>query len=168
MKPTVSILMGSDSDLETMREAEKVLDSFGICHEIKVLSAHRSPELVVRYVKEAVKHGTKIFIAAAGGAAHLAGVVAAHTIQPVIGVPIPTQMGGGLDSLLSTVQMPSGVPVATVAVGKAGAVNAALLAVQMLSLGDTSLGGKLTAHKESLVKSIREKNVKLKSQLKKK
>lgn len=168
MGTKVAILMGSDSDLDIMQEAGKVLESFGIGHEMKVLSAHRSPDLVVSYVKKATGRGIRIFIAGAGGAAHLAGVVAAHTIFPVIGVPIQTQMMGGLDSLLSTAQMPSGVPVATVAVGKAGAANAGVLAAQMLALHDGSLEAKLRSHKKSLVKVIEEKNEKLATKLKKK
>ena len=163
---TVSILMGSDSDLEIMQEAAKALESFGISYEMKVLSAHRSPDLVSEYVKEAPKAGTKIFIAGAGGSAHLAGVVAAQSILPVIGVPIQTQLAGGLDSLLSTVQMPSGIPVATVAVGKSGSRNAGILAAQMLALNNESLARKLKAHKEALVKGVQEKNEKLKAKLK--
>src|SRR3990167_11232446 len=117
--PEVSIVMGSDSDLEIMNEAAKALSDFGIPHEIQVLSAHRSPELVTQFCKELKTRGIKIVIAGAGGAAHLAGVIAAHTTVPVIGVPITSALNG-LDSLLSTVQMPSGIPVATVAIGKAG------------------------------------------------
>ena len=167
MSQVVSILMGSDSDLETMQEVAQVLEKFGVAYEMKVLSAHRSPELVSDYVKDAPKRGTKIFVAGAGGAAHLAGVIAAQTILPVIGVPIQTQMVGGLDSLLSTVQMPGGIPVATVATGKAGAMNAGILAVQMLALENKSLQHKLKEHKEALVRSIEAKNKKLLSQLKK-
>ena len=167
MGPIVSILMGSDSDLEVMQEAAKVLDSFQLPYDMKVLSAHRTPELVSEYVKKAPQDGTKIFIAGAGGAAHLAGTVAAHTTLPVIGVPIQTQLSGGLDSLLSTVQMPSGIPVATVAVGKSGATNAGILAVQILALNDSLLASKLKAHKESLVKSVQDQNEKLKDQLRK-
>lgn len=168
MVAAVSILMGSDSDLEIMQEAGKALESFGISYEIKVLSAHRTPELVTEHVKEASKSGTKVFICGAGGAAHLAGVVAAHTTLPVIGVPIPTQLAGGLDSLLSTVQMPGGIPVATVAAGKSGAQNAGILAAQMLALNDLELQSKLKKHKESLVSAVKAKNEKLKDQLKKK
>ena len=168
MKVSVAILMGSDSDLEIMREAAKTLDSFGVSYDMKVLSAHRSPELVSDYVKAAPKNGIKIFIAGAGGAAHLAGAIAAKTTLPVIGIPIPTQVSGGLDSLLSMVQMPRGIPVATVAVGKSGAANAAILAVQMLALCDPALAQKLKLHKESLVKSVQAKNEKLKAELSKK
>ena len=168
MSHTVSILMGSDSDLEVMKEATAVLDQFGVSYDLKVLSAHRSPELVAEYVRNAPKNNTKIFIAGAGGAAHLAGVIASQTTLPVIGIPIPTQVMGGLDSLLSTVQMPGGIPVATVAASKGGAMNAGILAVQILALSDPSLTQKLKKHKETLVKSIKAKNEKLSEQLKKK
>lgn len=167
MSHTVSILMGSDSDLEIMREAASVLKQFGVSYDMKVLSAHRSPTQVAEYVKNAPKKGIKIFIAGAGGAAHLAGTIAAQTTLPVIGIPIPTQMAGGLDSILSTVQMPSGIPVATVAASKGGATNAGILAVQMLALSDSKLAQKLKEHKESLVKSVQVKNKKLAKQLKK-
>ncbi len=168
MSATVAILMGSDSDLEIMQETSKVLESFGVSYDMKVLSAHRSPGLVSNYVQTASKTGIKVFIAGAGGSAHLAGVVAAQTTLPVIGVPIQTQLAGGLDSLLSTVQMPSGIPVATVAIGKSGAANAGILAVQMLALSDLKLRSKLKAHKQSLVKSVQAKNAKLQSDRKKK
>ena len=168
MSTSIAILMGSDSDLDIMREAGKVLESFGVSYDMKVLSAHRSPALVSKYVQQASKSGTKIFIAGAGGSAHLAGVIAAQTTLPVIGVPIQTQLAGGLDSLLSTVQMPSGIPVATVAIGKSGAANAGILAVQMLALSDSKLQGKLREHKKSLVRSVQAKNEKLKSELGKK
>src|SRR5215469_7185683 len=122
-KPVVSIVMGSDSDLEIMREAAKALEGFGIAYEIDVTSAHRSPDRTAEFARRAAGRGIRIIIAGAGGAAHLAGVIAAHTSVPVIGVPIPSVLNG-LDSLLATVQMPSGIPVATVAIGKAGATNA--------------------------------------------
>ena len=165
---TVAILMGSDSDLDVMQEAASILDQFGISYDIKVLSAHRTPGLVSEYVKSAPKKGIKVFIAGAGGSAHLAGVIAAHTILPVIGIPIPTQMSGGLDSLLSTVQMPGGIPVATVAANKGGAMNAGILAVQILALENPALQKKLVAHKESLVKGVQAKNKKLSERLKSK
>ncbi len=167
MSHKVSILMGSDSDLDVMREAANILTQFGVSFDMKVLSAHRSPELVSEYVKSAPKNGTKIFIAGAGGAAHLAGVIAANTTLPVIGIPIPTQVMGGLDSLLSTVQMPGGIPVATVAATKGGAMNAGILAVQILALSDPVLEKKLKEHKESLVKSVQAKNDKLSEEFKK-
>ncbi|MBI4358901.1 MAG: 5-(carboxyamino)imidazole ribonucleotide mutase [Candidatus Omnitrophica bacterium] len=159
--PVVSVVMGSDSDLEIMMEAAKSLSEFGIPHEVQILSAHRSPERVTRFCKRVKKRGIKVVIAGAGGAAHLAGVIAAHTTVPVIGVPINSSALGGLDSLLSTVQMPSGIPVATVAIGKSGAQNAGVLAAQILSLGSKALEAKLAKHKEKLARSVIEKNNKL-------
>src|SRR3974390_3707632 len=149
-KPQVSIVMGSDSDLEIMREAGKALDDFGIAYEIDVTSAHRSPDRSAEFAKKAAERGIKVIIAGAGGAAHLAGVIAAHTILPVIGVPIPSTSLNGMDSLLSTVQMPPGIPVATVSIGKWGATNAGILAAQMIALADESISKKLPAHKEEL------------------
>lgn len=154
----VSILMGSDSDLDVMNETGKVLDSFGVGYEMNVLSAHRTPELVHEHVKSAKGRGIKIFVAGAGSAAHLAGAIAANTTLPVIGIPIDSSPLKGLDSLLATVQMPATVPVATVAIGKAGAQNAGYLAVQILALSDSGLEQKLLDHKQSLVKKIQEKN----------
>jgi phosphoribosylaminoimidazole carboxylase PurE protein len=164
-KPQVSIVMGSDSDLEMMKEAAKALSDFGVEHEVQILSAHRSPERVTQYCKELKKRGIEIVIAGAGGAAHLAGVVAAQTTVPVIGVPINSSPLNGLDSLLSTVQMPSGIPVATVAIGKAGATNAGILAVQILALKSKELAAKLVKHKEKLSASVLEKNSNLKKKL---
>ena len=143
MKPLVGIVLGSASDWETMKAAAKMLKEFGVAFEAKAMSAHRSPHAVVKWVEGAPKRGVKCIIAAAGGAAHLAGVVAAHTTLPVLGVPMPSQHLKGLDSLLSTVQMPKGVPVATFAIGEAGAANAALFAVAILALTDKSLAKKL-------------------------
>jgi len=157
--------MGSDSDLETMSEGAQVLKDFGIPFEMKVLSAHRSPEDVSRFAKQAKSRGFRVFICGAGGAAHLAGAVAAQTTLPVIGVPINSSALGGLDALLATVQMPAGTPVATVAIGKAGARNAALLACQMLALGEDGLDKKLENFKKNLVSSIRKKNQSLKAKL---
>lgn len=164
-KPLVAILMGSDSDLEVMNEGAQILKDFGIPYEIKILSAHRSPEDVTRFAKQARTRGLKIFICGAGGAAHLAGVVAAQTTLPVIGVPINSSALGGLDALLATVQMPAGTPVATVAIGKTGARNAALLACQILALRDQQLTKKFEVFKKKLVLSIRKKNDHLKKQL---
>ncbi|HEY1676512.1 MAG TPA: 5-(carboxyamino)imidazole ribonucleotide mutase [Candidatus Sulfotelmatobacter sp.] len=161
--PLVSIVMGSDSDLEIMREATKVLDDFGIAYEIDVASAHRSPARAADLAKNAADRGVKVIIAAAGGAAHLAGVIAAHTILPVIGVPIPSTSLNGMDSLLSTVQMPPGIPVATVAIGKWGATNAGILAAQILAVSDAAMAKKMHAHKEKLVRGVEEKSRKLKS-----
>ncbi len=141
--PLVSILMGSKSDWETMQATHQTLDQYGVSHESRVLSAHRTPAEAAAYVREAEARGTEIFIAAAGGAAHLAGAVAAHTVLPVLGVPMKGWSLDGLDSLLSTVQMPRGIPVGTLAIGKAGAVNAALLAVSILSLSRPELREKL-------------------------
>jgi len=145
--------MGSDSDWPVMEQAVKMLEQFGVPCEARVLSAHRSPELVRRYAAGAAARGLNILIAGAGGAAHLAGVVAAHTTLPVIGVPIASKSLKGLDSLLATVQMPKGVPVATVAIDNAA--NAAIVAVQCLALGDGRLGHALAAHKRRLVAGIR-------------
>src|SRR3981189_3863886 len=160
-KPLVSIVMGSDSDLEIMREAAKALDEFGIAYEMDVTSAHRSPDRTADYARKAAGRGIRVIIAGAGGAAHLAGVIAAHTTLPVIGVPIPSTSLQGMDSLLATVQMPAGIPVATVALGKPGATNAGILAVQILALRDTELGKKMAAHKEKLAKGVEEKSRKL-------
>jgi 5-(carboxyamino)imidazole ribonucleotide mutase len=161
-KPLVAIVMGSDSDLETMREAGKALDEFGIPYEMDVTSAHRSPVRTSDFARKAAGRGIRVIIAGAGGAAHLAGVIAAETTLPVIGVPIPSTSLGGLDSLLATVQMPAGIPVATVAVGKPGATNAGILAAQMLALSDADLARKLKAHKEKLARGVEEKSKKLK------
>ncbi|MBU0683310.1 MAG: 5-(carboxyamino)imidazole ribonucleotide mutase [Candidatus Omnitrophica bacterium] len=152
--------MGSDSDLPVMKESADMLEKMGITYEIKILSAHRSPEKTATFAKTASKRGIKVIIAGAGGAAHLAGVVAAHTILPVIGVPMQTKLDG-IDSLLSTVQMPSGVPVATVAIGKAGAINAAILAAEIIALSNTAVAKKLTSHKRELARKIDAKNKKI-------
>ena len=136
--------MGSTSDWETMKAAAKVLEEFGVPYEAKAMSAHRTPHAVAEWAAGAQKNGKKAIIAAAGGAAHLAGVVAAHTTLPVLGVPMPSKHLQGLDSLLSTVQMPKGIPVATFAIGEAGAANAALFAVALLALSDTTLNKKLS------------------------
>jgi len=160
-KVQVSVIMGSDSDLETMRGAIGILKDFGISHEVKILSAHRSPAMTAAFAGKAEKKGVKIIIAGAGGAAHLAGVIASHTCLPVIGVPMDTKALKGLDSLLSTVQMPSGIPVATVSIGKTGAQNAGILAAQILSANNAGLRRKLKAHKKKLVKSVRLKNSRL-------
>jgi 5-(carboxyamino)imidazole ribonucleotide mutase len=159
--PLVAIVMGSDSDLEIMNEAGKALEGFGIPYEIDVSSAHRSPARTSDFARNAAARGIKVIIAGAGGAAHLAGVIAAETTLPVIGVPIPSVLNG-LDSLLSIVQMPAGIPVATVAIGKAGATNAGILAAQMIALGDSTLTAKLKQHKEKLAKGVEEKSKKLK------
>jgi len=161
-QPVVSIVMGSDSDLEIMRETGKALDGFGIPYEMDITSAHRSPGRTAEYARNAAGRGIKVIIAGAGGAAHLAGVIAAESTLPVIGVPIPSSSLQGLDSLLAIVQMPAGIPVATVAIGKAGATNAGILAAQMLALGDAAIAKKLQTHKEKLAKGVEEKSKRLK------
>ena len=161
-KVLVSIVMGSDSDLDIMREAAKSLEEFGIGYEVDVTSAHRSPDRTAEYARKAAERGVKVIIAGAGGAAHLAGVIAAHTILPVIGVPIPSTSLNGMDSLLATVQMPAGIPVATVAIGKPGATNAGILAAQILGLSTAGIAKKLEGHKEKLANSVDEKSRKLK------
>ena len=142
--PLIGILMGSDSDWPVMRKVAEQLDAFGITYEARVLSAHRTPDHATRFAQEAAGRGMRCLIAGAGGAAHLAGVLAANTTLPVLGIPMPSRHLQGLDSLLSTVQMPGGIPVATFAIGDAGATNAALFAVAMLALSDEMLAGKLT------------------------
>lgn len=159
--PQVAIAMGSDSDLETMREAAKVLQEFGIENEIVVTSAHRSPNRTHKWALELEKRGVEIVIAGAGMAAHLAGVLASLLTIPVIGVPLEGSPLQGLDSLLATVQMPPGIPVATVAIGKAGAKNAGHLALEILALKDKELKKKLVAYREKLEKEIEEKNRRL-------
>ena len=139
----IGIVMGSASDWETMKAAAKMLEEFGVAYDAKAMSAHRTPHAVAEWAEGAEKRGLKAIIAAAGGAAHLAGVVAAHTTLPVLGVPMPSKHLQGLDSLLSTVQMPKGIPVATFAIGEAGAANAALFAVALLALSDKAMAGKL-------------------------
>jgi phosphoribosylamine---glycine ligase len=154
MSIDVLILMGSDSDAPIMQGAVDVLRELGISSEMTVASAHRSPERVMRLVQEAPGRGVKVFIVGAGAAAHLGGVVAAHTTRPVIGVPIDSSALKGLDALLSTVQMPPGVPVATVSIGKPGATNAGILAAQILAVGDPAVAGKLTAYKKGLAEKV--------------
>ena len=153
-KPLVSILMGSRSDLPTMENCFAQLKEFDIPFEAHALSAHRTPNEVIKLAEEAKDRGIKVIIAAAGGAAHLGGVIASSTTLPVIGVPIQTSALGGMDSLLSTVQMPGGIPVATVAIGKAGAKNAAIWAVQMLALSDEALAKKLEAFKQAMADKV--------------
>lgn len=161
MKPQIGIVMGSDSDLPVMQEAAKTCEEFGVAYEITVCSAHRSPHRAAEYAESAVKRGIKVIIASAGGAAHLAGVLAAHTTLPVIGVPIKWEAGGlnGIDALFSTVQMPPGVPVATVGINSAK--NAALLAIQILATGNPQLVNKLVAYKKSLADGVAKKADKL-------
>jgi phosphoribosylaminoimidazole carboxylase PurE protein len=153
-RPKVAIMMGSASDLETMARAAKELTGLGIPYELEVTSAHRSPDRTVRYVQEVQDRGVEVFIVGAGMAAHLAGVVAAHTARPVIGVPLPGSTIGGLDSLLSTVQMPKGVPVATVAIGGAGATNAGILAAQILATADAGLRDRLETRRQQMAEQV--------------
>ncbi len=159
--PAVSIIMGSDSDLEVMNEAAKALELFGIAYEIDICSAHRSPARTAEFSRQAASRGIRVIIAGAGGAAHLAGVVAAETILPVIAVPIAATTLGGLDSLLAMVQMPAGIPVATVAIGKPGATNAGILAAQILATSDPALSTKLIDYKKKLARGVEEKSRKL-------
>ena len=161
----VGIVMGSDTDFPVMSETGKTLAKFGIAYEMEVLSAHRTPARAHEYATTAVKRGLKVMIAAAGAAAHLAGVMAANTTLPVIGVPMATSTLNGLDALLATVQMPGGIPVATMAIDKAGAVNAAIFAAEILALSDAEIARKLVAHKEDLAKSVAEKNARLQKQI---
>jgi 5-(carboxyamino)imidazole ribonucleotide mutase len=150
MEPLVGVIMGSTSDWETMKHACEILDELNVSYEKKVVSAHRTPDYMFEYAENARNRGIKVIIAGAGGAAHLPGMVAAKTTLPVIGVPVQSKALNGLDSLLSIVQMPGGVPVATVAIGKAGATNAGLLAAEILSTGDQSLADKLDTRREEL------------------
>jgi len=162
-KPLVSIVMGSDSDWPLMEAAAKTLREFNVPYEARVLSAHRAPDKAAQHAKSAAGRGIKVMIAAAGGAAHLAGLLAANSILPVIGVPVKGGALDGLDALLSTVQMPSGVPVATVALGSSGAVNAAILAAQILALQNKSLTKKLAQHKKKLLKKVLSADKKIRS-----
>jgi 5-(carboxyamino)imidazole ribonucleotide mutase len=152
--PLVAVIMGSKSDWDTMRHASDTLTNFGVPHESRVMSAHRSPQLTSEYATTAVQRGIEVIIAAAGGAAHLAGVIAAHTLVPVLGVPMESQALKGLDSLLSTVQMPAGIPVGTLAIGKPGAINAALLAIAILANSRPELREKLRAFRTEQAEKI--------------
>jgi phosphoribosylaminoimidazole carboxylase PurE protein len=160
-KPLVSIIMGSESDLEIMNEAARALELFDLPYEIDICSAHRSPARTGKFSRGAAGRGIRVIIAGAGGAAHLAGVIAAETILPVIAVPIAATPLGGLDALLAMVQMPAGIPVATVAIGKPGATNAGILAAQILATGDPALARKMEAYKEKLALGVEEKSLKL-------
>lgn len=159
----VLILMGSDSDAPIMQAAVDVLRELGISSEMTVASAHRSPDRVMRLVREAPGRGVKVFIVGAGAAAHLGGVVAAHTTLPVIGVPIDSSALNGLDALLSTVQMPPGVPVATVSIGKPGATNAGILAAQILGVSDSAISARLDAHKKTMAQKVEQAAEKLRT-----
>lgn len=163
INPRVGIVLGSDSDLQKMQPCAETLEKFGIPYEIRVISAHRTPDAAHQYATTAAERGLGVIIAAAGGAAHLAGVLASLAPLPVIGVPIKTSNLDGLDSLLSTVQMPSGVPVATVAIGKAGPVNAAILAAQILAGADADLRQKIIQHKARLARKVAEADEKVRA-----
>lgn len=160
-KPLVGIVMGSDSDWPLVKKACETLDAFGVPYETRVISAHRTPEVAIEYSKSAEGRGLKVVIAAAGGAAHLGGVLAAGTVLPVIGIPVAGGALNGLDALYATVQMPSGVPVATVACGSAGPTNAALLAVQILGTADAALREKFRAHKATLAAKVEKANARI-------
>jgi len=154
-KPLVSILMGSANDWDVMQQAAKQLKDFGVAYDARVISAHRSPDLLFDYIKDISAQGARCFIAGAGGAAHLAGVIAGKTTLPVLGVPMPSKYLQGLDSLLSIVQMPKGIPVATFAIGEAGAANAGLFAVAMLSLNDADLAQRLQAFRKKQAEAVK-------------
>ncbi len=160
-RPRVGILMGSDSDLEVMRETEKRLDEFGIAYETRILSAHRTPEKAATYAATAEQRGLEVIIAGAGAAAHLAGAMAANTTLPVIGIPIDSSSLKGLDALLATVQMPSGIPVATMAIGKAGAANAGILAAQIIARKDPKIAARLIEFKQEMAAGVEDKDRKL-------
>jgi len=163
--PRVAVIMGSDSDWSVMKNCVEALKEFGVSCEVRILSAHRSPEQTAEFASRAQENGFQVLIAAAGMAAHLAGVIAAHASLPVIGVPMASGALQGVDALLSTVQMPPGIPVATMGIGPAGAKNAAVLAVQILALSDKSLQKKLRQHKTDLRQSVERKNTELQNQL---
>ncbi|HEU4345341.1 MAG TPA: 5-(carboxyamino)imidazole ribonucleotide mutase [Candidatus Binatia bacterium] len=163
-EPKVGILLGSDSDLEVMREAEKRLDHFGIPYETRILSAHRTPDKAADYARTAEQRGLEVIIAGAGAAAHLAGAIAANTTLPVIGVPIDSSSLKGVDALLATVQMPAGIPVATMAIGKAGAANAGILAAQIVARKDAKVSAKLLEFKKEMAAGVEERDRKLQSE----
>lgn len=166
-KTDVAIVMGSDSDWDTVKPAAETLDRFGVGYEVRVISAHRTPDDAAQLARSASRRGIKIIIAAAGGAAHLGGVLAAHTTCPVIGIPVKAGALNGLDAFLATLQMPSCIPVATVTLGSAGPVNAAVLAVQILALGRSGLARKLKTYKTSLKRKVSKGNARVQAELKK-
>ena len=161
MNKPISIIMGSQSDLKTLKEAIGLLKEFKVGFELKILSAHRTPKDLVEYVQAAPKKGRKVFIAAAGGSAALAGVIASHTTLPVIGIPIETKSLKGLDSLLSTVQMPAGIPVASMAIGKTGAKNAAIFALEILGITDKKINARLNNYKKKMRAKIKKIRIKI-------
>lgn len=162
---SVAVFMGSDSDFEVLRDGLGILKEFGVSFTVEVTSAHRTPERTIRLIREAEASGVEVFIAAAGKAAHLAGVVAAHTVRPVIGVPVESAALAGMDALFSTVQMPKGIPVATVALGKAGGSNAALLAVQILAVKDPALRRKLEESRHRMAEDVEASSRRLRDKL---
>lgn len=161
----VAVFIGSDSDFEVVKDALDILKEFRISYKLEVTSAHRSPERTVKLIKSSEEDGAEVFIAVAGKAAHLAGIVAAHTVRPVIGVPVESPALNGMDALLSTVQMPKGIPVATMGLGKSGAANAALLAIQILSLGKPSLIEKLKEYREKMASEVESKSKKIQGKI---
>ena len=163
--PLVGIVMGSDSDWPLIKKAVETLDAFGICSETRVISAHRTPDLAAEFASTAETRGLKIILAAAGGAAHLGGVLAAHTCLPVVGIPVKGGALNGIDSLLATLQMPAGIPVPTVTLGSAGPVNAALFAVQILALADPALAAKFRDHKQAMRDKVTEGNKRVQAAL---
>ncbi|NUQ69483.1 MAG: 5-(carboxyamino)imidazole ribonucleotide mutase [Chthonomonadales bacterium] len=156
MGSIIAIVMGSKSDWPVMEHASRTLDELGVAHEVRVLSAHRSPQAVAQYAGSAEERGIEVIIAAAGGAAHLAGVIAAHTVLPVLGIPMETRLSGGLDSLLSTVQMPAGIPVGTLAIGRAGAVNGALLAANIAGAAHPELREAVRRYRDAQTRAVLE------------
>ncbi len=164
-KAEVGIVMGSDSDWSIVKSATETLESFGVGYEVRVISAHRTPELAVEYAASAEKRGLKVIMSAAGGAAHLGGVLAAHTILPIIGIPIKGGALNGIDSLLATIQMPAGIPVATVTLGSAGPINAALFAVQILAVGRAGLRKKFAAYKAQLKENVKKSDARVQKEL---
>ncbi len=166
-KPLVGIVMGSDSDWPIIQSGVDTLGQFEIPCEVRVISAHRTPDLAAEYARTASKRGLKIIMSAAGGAAHLGGVLAAHTTLPVIGIPVKGGALNGIDSLLATIQMPSGIPVATVTLGSAGPINAAVFAAQILALGDKRLARRMVSYKKSLTKKVAKGDARVQSELKK-
>ena len=159
MNPLVGVIMGSKSDWETLRHADEILSQFDVAHECRIVSAHRTPLEMAEYATSAAGRGLEVIIAGAGGAAHLPGMVAAHSVLPVLGVPVATQSLGGLDSLLSIVQMPGGVPVGTLAIGKAGAVNAALMAISILAISRPPLREKLEQFRQEQAAKVRQESL---------
>ena len=165
MTVSITVFLGSESDFDVIKDGLDILKEFGVPFTLEVTSAHRSPERTLLLIRNAEKAGTAVFIAVAGKAAHLAGVIAAHTVRPVIGVPVESAALAGLDALFSTVQMPKGIPVATVALGKAGGANAALLAIEILALGNPGLAAKLIAHRKKIAADVGESSKKIQSKI---